>query len=248
MTTVKSFVLLFSLVLTMWAEPVENVIEKDCIAVILKIDGEVKVLSKESIKKHKAKSGESLFSGDRLISYENSTAVVKLKDNSKVILDDSSEIVFTDFKNIKQDSGEVYYNIEKRTKAEGLLVSTPFSIMGIKGTEFIVNATGNGEIALNEGVIGIESLSADFELHKKAIMEEYEKFKDKQMKEFEAYKTQKEEYVVTYVKTFDLEPRKVLNFISSDECEESCEKRVDENEFTDDLDKRFEEYKAMLEE
>jgi hypothetical protein len=216
---------------------------------IAKIEGKVKVLTASSIKKHTAVVGELLFQGDKLITYADSKAVVLTGDNSKLALNENSELTFKDIQTLEQVSGEVYYNIQKRAHSKGLKVETPFSIIGIKGTEFIVVANEtDGEIALNEGLIGVESLQADFELHKQKIMQEYEAFKNRQMEEFEAYKAQGQDDVVTYVKAFDLHASKILRFDDASNCKEECESRVNESDFTDKTAKRFKFYQALIQE
>jgi len=222
-------------------------LEKKSVAVITKIEGKAKILSKSSIKKHKAKLGEALFEGDTLITYSQATVLVELDDSSKIIISASSELSFLDKNTLKQGSGEVYYKIKTRKASQGLKVETPFSIMGIKGTEFIVDAKGKGQIALKEGLVGIESLHANFELHKQKVMEEYEKFKSEQNTAFEKYKAESSGNIVTYVKSFDLESGKVLNFSQASECIESCEAKVHEEDISDELSLRFEMYDKMFE-
>ncbi len=239
----------FSLVFAETVDIEENdtyELEKTSVAVIVKIDGKAKVLSKESIKKHKANQGEALFEGDKLITYKDATVLVELEDSSQVVLNASSELSFVNTRNLKQHSGEIYYKIKSRKATKGLKVETPFSIMGIKGTEFIVDANGKGQIALNEGLVGIESLHANFELHKAKLMEEYEKFVTEQNAAFEAYKAELEGKEISYVKSFDLEAGKVLNFSEADTCKEACESKVSEEVIPEDLIKRFEMYNEML--
>ncbi|MDF1881452.1 FecR domain-containing protein [Sulfurimonas sp. MAG313] len=248
----KLLILYLSLVSMLFSMPIEkhknDTLEKTSVAVITKIDGKAKILSKSSIKKHKAKLGESLFEGDRLITYMQATVLVELYDSSKIIVAPSSELSFLDKNTLKQGQGEVYYKIKTRKASQGLKVETPFSIMGIKGTEFIVDSQGQGQIALKEGLVGIESLYANFELHKKKVMEEYEKFKSEQNSAFEAYKAESNGQIIIYVKAFDLESGKVLNFSQSSECNESCESKVQEIDISDELNRKFAMYEKMLKE
>ncbi len=217
-------------------------------ALISKIEGKAKVLPADSIKKHQAVRGEYLFKGDKLISYADSMVLLELADSSKVVLNENAELTFVDRERLRQGSGEIYYRIKKRVSSKGLKVETPFSIIGIKGTEFIVNSAERGEIALNEGLIGIEALHAEFELHKKKVMSEYEAFKSKQIQEFEAYKAQRYDEVVSYVKTFELEASKSLHFDDARDCEQACESKVSEFDFTAETKKRFEHYQKIVEE
>ena len=250
----KLLFLCFSLVSIIWAMPVdieENEIyelEKKSVGFIIHIEGKAKILSKESIKKHKAKLGEALFEGDMLITYNEAKVLLELDDSSKIILNDNSELTFINENNLKQSAGEIYYKIKKRKASQGLKVETPFSIMGIKGTEFIIDARGKGQIALNEGLVGIESLQENFELHKKKLIQEYEKYKSEQNAGFEAYKAEIEGKTVSYLKSFDLEAGKVINFLGAEVCVKVCEAKVDETLMTEDLHKRFEMYKQMFKE
>lgn len=250
----KILIMCMSLISMIWAMPVdieENDIyelEKKSVAVITKIEGKAKILSKDSIKKHKAKLGEALFEGDKLITFKETKVFVELNDTSKIILNEGSELAFVNDAHLKHLSGEIYYKIKTRKASQGLRVQTPFSIMGVKGTEFIVDANGKGQIALNEGLVSIESLNENFELHKKRVMEEYEKFKNEQNTAFEAYKAELRGEVVTYVKSFDLESGKVLNFSDADECKESCSSKVQEFDMSEELSKRFDLYDEMLKE
>jgi len=238
----------FMLALVTFAMPLdtEETPEKNALAVIVQIDGKAKLLPNESIKKHKAKLGESLQAGDKLITYKDAKVILRLLDNSNIILNESSEITVISETSLEQESGEIYYKIKKRTKSKGLKVKTPFSIIGIKGTEFIVNTANDGQIALNEGLVGIESLRADFELHKKQIMDEFNEYKRKQDKEFAKYKNPTGEEVVSYVKEFDLEASHVLNFGDKSNCDIECESYVTDDMFDEEIEEMFSDYQQML--
>jgi len=247
----KSFLLFLSLLSFLYSENYDLSVEesfsmeKEVVAIIIELEGKAKILSLGEIKKHKAVKGEALYKGDKLISYGDANILVELNDKSKIILNSSSSLTFLSNTELKQDQGEIYYKINKRIKSQGLQIKTPFSIMGIKGTEFIINTLGSGEIALNEGLIGIESLSDSFELHKKELIAKYNEYKSEQIHGFEDYKKMPEDDNVSYVKEFNLKSKRVLHFTSSDKCLNSCGSRIDEKAFTDDLNRRFETYKNM---
>jgi len=249
----RIWIVLFCMVSSIWAVPVdleENEtfeLEKKSVAVIIKVEGKAKILSQESINKHEAKLGEALYEGDRLLTYAATNVLVELDDSSSVILAANSELSFIDTNNLKQDTGEIYYKVKARKSTQGLKVQTPFSIMGIKGTEFIVEANAEETISLNEGIVDIESLKANFELHKKQVMKEYKKFKDEQNTAFEAYKDEIKGESVSYVKEFELEAGKVLHFSSAQNCQATCESQVNEKDISAEVKKKFELYQKMLE-
>lgn len=248
--SVKIILLCLSLLISSWAMPVyadeDTALQNKELATVVTIEGAARVLPKESIKKHKAAAGEKLFPGDRIISYRGTKVIIKLTDGSDLIMDEASELIFLEVDRLRQDVGEVYYKIKKRAASKGLKVETALSIIGIKGTEFIVDLRDEGEIALNEGFIGIESLHAEFELHKEKVMQEYERYKQEQMDGFEAYKAETQKEIVSYVKAFDLHAGRVLSFGKAERCEGECSSYVSEKNLSSATKERFERYKAML--
>lgn len=248
----KIILFCLSLLIVSWSLPVyaqDELMPQDrALAVVIKIEGTARVLSKDSIKKHKAAVGENLCAGDRIITYTDTKVIIKLRDGSDLIMDEACELLFLDVDRLRQDAGEVYYKIKKRVGVKGLKIETSLSIIGIKGTEFIVDLRDEGEIALNEGFIGIESLHAEFELHKQKVMQAYEQYKQEQMDGFEAYKAEADKEVVSYVKAFDLEPGRMLSFGKAERCEEECSSYVSEKKLSSETKERFESYQAMLKE
>lgn len=216
------------------------------LATLMSLEGKVKVLSNKSIKKHTAKVNDVLYKGDKLITYVNSKVLLQLNDASTIILDANAELVFNDNTHLSQNSGEVYYQITSRPKHQGLQVETPFSIIGIKGTEFIVNFKDEGQIALNEGLVGITSPNAAFELYQEKKLSDFEKFQAKQQSDFKAYKQKFEDQIAAYVKSFELRSHKMLTFNKADACKESCEKQVVEAEFTQDINAKFQAYQQFI--
>jgi len=216
------------------------------IAIITKIDGTAKILPADSFKKHKAKVGEGLLVGDTLFSYKDTKVLVTLLDDSPIILNENAELLFSSDRHLNHEHGEIYYRIVKRSKSRGLQVETPFSIIGIKGTEFIVRYDQEGEIALNEGVIGVSSLGEAFELHQKKNISDFEKYQKQQDAEFAEYQRQQEEDFTSYVKQFDLHSNKVIRFKSAQNCKQNCEKQVLQEDFTPEIAKHFKSYQMMI--
>ncbi len=250
MRSVRIILWCLSLVILSWGvseHALEGVAsQKRELAVVEEIEGKARVLPEGSIKKHKAAACEKLFAGDRVITYTGTKVIIRLADGSDLIMNEASELLFLDIDRLRQDAGEVYYKIKKRVAAKGLKVETPLSIIGIKGTEFIVDLKDEGEIALNEGLIGIESLHAEFELHKQKVLQAYEQYKQEQMDGFEAYKAEAEKEVVSYVKAFDLEAGSVLSFSKAERCKEACSSYVSEKTLSSETKERFERYEEML--
>ena len=228
------------------SQSIAETVEIFPIAIITKIEGKAKILSAHSIKKHKASVGEGLLEGDRLISYGDTKVLITLLDESKIILNENAELLFSSDTRLKHEHGEVYYHIVKRSQSRGLEVETPFSIIGIKGTEFIVRFDEEGEISLNEGLIGVHSLGAKFELHQKKSSSDFEQFQQTQDKSFSEYQRQQEEGFKTYVKQFDLHANKVIHFKNSKNCQQNCEKQVIEEDITSEIARHFKSYQMMI--
>ncbi len=183
------------------------------LGIVQKVDGIVKVKNKDSIKKSKVKKGDAIQPGDILSTFRNSHAVLKLADNSNVVVGERSVIVFDDALDFAQNGGKVYYKITSKDLKNKLKIKTKFAIIGIKGTTFIVSADINSSyVALKEGLIGVQSIKEEFQLYKKKVMSEFEAFKKQQEEGFEKFKKEQEEYIVMMTKEFDLEAGNVVSF------------------------------------
>ena len=121
------------------------------IATIVKIDGKVKVLKKDTIKKTKAKLKQSLSKEDMIITYRKSYATIKLNDGSLITLSPKSKLKIDDEMKFTQKEGKLFFNIKKREKNK-LLISTNFATIGVKGTKFIVTSESNSsfEVCSNQ--------------------------------------------------------------------------------------------------
>jgi len=197
--------------------------------------GNVKIKHENSIIKQKVKMGTEIREGDLLSSMLKSAAKIKLRDGSVVVLDQSSSIYFQSLLQAEQKSGTILYRITSRDTKNTLKIKTPFAIIGIKGTTFIVNATDNASVSLKEGLLGINSLHQEFYLYRKKLEDEFAAFKaqgdkhiKKQKEEFERYKQQQSEYKkVEIVKSFDLKAGNKISFEGRDVKEKSFSKSED---------------------
>jgi len=200
--------------------------------------GNVKVKSEGSIRKSRVKSGLEINSGDMIMTYSNASAVIKLVDGSQVILDAKSTIHFKSPTDTEQLEGKIYYNITSRSAKNRLNIKTPFAIIGIKGTTFVVNATKNQSVTLKEGLIGIKSIKEEFNLYRKAVEEEFNKYMASQMSEFEKFKNKQNRYAPPIkTKAFDLQAGNRISF---------SDKRVNEDEWNKEDDKEFEYFEKLM--
>ena len=183
--------------------------------------GNVKIKNEDSIKKSRVTTGLVINSGDLIISSKASSVKIKLKDGSSLVLDELSTLHFSSLYSAEQLKGKILYSITSRDAKHSLKIKTPFAVIGIKGTTFIVNATENASISLKEGLIAITSLKTEFKLYRKKLDDEFTAFKAAQdgaiQKEKDAFKKFKNSEYRQYdkpviTKEFDLKAGNKISF------------------------------------
>ena len=196
------------------------------------VDGVVKIKREGSIKKERVALGAEVKSGDLLVTSQKSAAKIELRDASVLVLAQKSSVHFQSLKNLEQKGGKVLYKITSRNAKNSLKVKTPFAIIGIKGTTFIVNTQEeNSYVTLKEGLIGIASLKEEFALYRQKVQQEFDAYRSKQQSEFEKFKNAQNEYEkVEYTKAFDLSEGHRVSFNDSSVKEDAMDDRS-ESEF-----------------
>ena len=208
------------------------------IGFVQKVDGSVKVKSEGSFKKNRVKKDLEIKSGDLITTSKKGTVVLKLVDGSILVLDVSSTLHFKTPSDAEQTEGKIYYKITSRDAKNSLKIKTPFAIIGIKGTTFVINATGKASVKLEEGLIGVKSIKEDFKLYRKAVMAEYDKYRSSQQSEFEKYKNKQKKGVLEITKEFDLHAGNTISFDDNE---------VNEQSFSDGDKEEFAYFKKMME-
>jgi hypothetical protein len=199
------------------------------IGVVEQSTGIVKVKGKDSFKKTSVKAGYEIKEGDLLSTLKDAKAVLKLSDDSDVILSDNSSINFISATNAEQVSGKIFYKITSRDAKDSLKIKTPFAIIGIKGTTFVVNSDkGSESVALKEGLIGISSIKKEFALYRKEVLAAFVNYASEQMSEFEKFKHPEREPKPEVTKEFDLEEGNVISFSENTVKESAWNKNDDE--------------------
>jgi len=203
-----------------------------------KLKGNVKVKSEGSIKKSKVKAGLEIKAGDLIITSKSASAKIKLKDGSAVVLDESSSILFNSTYNAEQNSGKIYYKITSRDAKNSLKIKTPFAIIGIKGTTFIVNASKeDSSVALKEGLIGVASIKEEFELYRKEVKKQFEDFMAQQQAAYDEYKQVQKPGFVEKTKEFDLKEKRTVSFDGN---------KASEREWTKEDDEEFKYFEELM--
>lgn len=199
--------------------------------------GNVKVKSEGSFKKSKVSNGLEIKKGDLLTTSKDSNAVIKLLDGSTLVLDASSTLHFASANMAEQESGKIYYKITSRDAKSALKVKTPFAIIGIKGTTFIVDSGESASVKLKEGVVGIQSIKEEFELYRKAVQAEYNKYLSEQEAEYQKYLNEQNKGAALLTKEFDLQAGNTISFDG---------KKVDEKAWTKEDDAEFERFEKLM--
>lgn len=205
------------------------------IATIEKIVGKVKVLKANELRAKNAKLNQILFKDDLLITYKDAMTTIKLDDNSLITLAEKTKLRVLHSKELKQEEGKIFYNIETQGK-NTMAVVTNFATIGVKGTTFIINdMQEQKDVSLKTGLVGVSALEGEFEIHKKKEVQlsEYEKYKLAQENDFDNYKTKIEEEFIEYKKEFDLHPNYTISFNGN---------VVKENKTKNDINTEFEEF------
>ncbi|MFT5836236.1 MAG: hypothetical protein ACI9RG_001135 [Sulfurimonas sp.] len=209
----------------------------DALGSVEKVNGNVRVKSENSFKKSKVKKGLEIKKGDLITTAKNANVVINLLDGSTLVLDASSTLYFISKDIAQQDMGKVYYKITSRDAKNSLKVKTPFAIIGIKGTTFIVDSSEKASVKLKEGVVGIQSIKDEFELYRKTIQAQYDKFVSEQESEFEKFKSQQEEAVALITKEFDLQEGNTVSFDGN---------KVGEKAWTQEDEAEFEYFEKLM--
>ena len=210
----------------------------DFIGNIEALKGRVKVKSENSIRKSKLKIDSKIQTGDLITTSRGSYTKIKLVDGSLVLLDESSSIIFDSVYSAKQDSGRVYYKITSRNAKNSIKIKTPFAIIGVKGTTFIINSKkDNFSVALKEGLIGVASIKEEFELYRKKVKKQFEDFMAQQQAAYEEYKKVQQPGFVEKTKEFDLHEKKTISFDGN---------KANEKDWTQKDDEEFEYFQELM--
>jgi len=202
------------------------------------VEGNVKVKSEGSFKKSKLFVGLEIKKGDLITTGRKATAVIKLIDGSVLALDASSTLHFASSNLAEQKEGKVYYKITSRDAKNSLKVKTPFAIIGIKGTTFIVDASKEASVKLKEGVIGIQSIKEEFELYRKEVQKQFDDFMTQQQAGFEEYKQAQKLGFAEITKEFDLQAGRTISF---------DDRKAVENSWTKEDDAEFKRFEKLME-
>lgn len=166
-----------------------------------------------------------LPTGNVLTTGNNARAVVRVESTGFLVMGKNSQVEIGKSKDgvgfFKHISGIIYYAMNSVKKSQrSIEVRTATTTIGIRGTRFIVtDEAERNEIGMRKGTVNVESLEGEFEIHKKALQDEFEAYKQegalavaKEKSEFEAYKANTQKEFVEYKREFSLGANRMASF------------------------------------
>lgn len=155
----------------------------------------------------------------------NGRAVVRMGNSGYIVLEKNSKIEIDRSKDnagfLRQLTGMIYYAINTiKGDQKKLEVRTATATIGIRGTRFMVaELPDRKEIGMRKGLVSVTSLEGEFEIHRKAELDEFEVYKQeardaiaKEKKEFEEYKAKSEREFIEYKREFSLGANRMASF------------------------------------
>ena len=210
---------------------------------VLKVSGEVHIVDEKGRHHMPEESKFLVREMDTIVTAEGGSAVVRFNDGALSVLNEKSSLQVEKTGWYSHLGGRIYFTF-KKIFGEPRRVNSSFANLGIRGTTFIVydNADGQG-VALEEGLLQIDSPGPAFEIHRAQEIDEFEAFKqqtqaqqDAMGREFDDYRQHMQDAFVEYKSSFTLQANKMLRFDGA---------RVDETILDESMKAEFEEFEAI---
>jgi hypothetical protein len=144
----------------------------DPAAVIVRVSGdsEVSVLKTGKSKPEPLKIKDELFAGDKVITSANQTIVLQFTENSEVVIGPSSSFLIEEYQfaaSTQRTVLQLFYGMLRAlvnrhydSKDEAFTVRTRSGVMGVRGTEFIVEADSQTHVTTLHTIEGSVAIAA----------------------------------------------------------------------------------------
>lgn len=197
------------------------------IATVIAVEGEALIVDATGRTKSVPQAGDALAQ-NMLVMTREGTVALRWENGSRAVVGPRSKLLIEDTNTAMQALGESFFLIEPLKSATAALkavapqsfrVRTKTALIGVRGTEFIVQAGEREEaVLLKTGAVEVEALKGEFE-HFKAVaksaieaeLQAYEAFKDRLSSDFTAYRKKQELEFQAYVKSVTLQPGAALS-------------------------------------
>jgi len=152
----------------------------------------------------------SLCAGDAVFTFAGQ-ALITLTGGGNVVMDPQTTVRFASDANARLEQGKALFTIQQRGKAQGYSVDTRLSVIGVKGTQFLVRDDASEmAVVLQRGRVEVASLAGEFEHYRAAALSEFEAYRQREQEAFDAYRRQQHEEFIGYVKSIGLDAGQML--------------------------------------
>lgn len=185
----------------------------DHVGLIDKLDGTVLHRKDNTTKPTRISDKKTqLQVGNQIQTKSRSRAFVKWIDGSKIVLKEKSRLSINDIDYINVDEGRVIFDIAKLKRPKPVRVGVKLSILGIRGTQFVVDSTDDEfNVYLKEGKVTINSIGEDFKIYKEQIESQMRQFKQELESGAKKYKEDLEKRFEQFKKEIELGQAQLIN-------------------------------------
>ena len=194
-----------------------SLFSQEIFGTVSKIKGEAYETTKEK-KTILLKFGDKVSINSTLFTKEKSRLIIKF-GNDIIALNQNCELFLDQKSVVTQENGSIFYNIDpvksftkaiKKLSEDRFKIKTKTTIIGIRGTDFIVDTDNIQKVFLRNGRLNISSIEKEFKIYKKKQLDEFSTYKQNLNKEFNRFvKTQEYEFN-QYKKEFTLEENRYV--------------------------------------
>jgi len=201
---------------------------QDIMGIVLKMRGKATIIRDGNIIPIKLK--DIILKDDTIQTSDKGWLFIEQPSKNIIKLSSQTNIKFNNSKLVTQDSGKIFFKVQKSRFVKGLsktlpsfTIKTKTATMGIRGTNFVIDVDDSSEkIILRDGDLRVNANKGSFNYFKSELLAEMQKFKD----EFAEYKKQNEKEFKAYkesfagykpqppVSTLQVKPRRVINIDS----------------------------------
>ena len=212
-------------------------------AKLVKVVGDVHVVDADGNHHAVEESNLLIREMETIVTAQSGNAVVKFNDGSLSVLDRNSSLRVGKTGWLSHLGGRVYFVFNKVFGGERR-VETRFATIGIRGTSFIVYDDDSGQaVALQEGLLAIESIGSAFEIYRQQNLDEFDNYKQQVLDQQQARNAEYDDYreliqreFVEYRQSFTLQPERIVRFDGA---------RVDESMIDEDIKAEFENFESI---
>lgn len=212
-------------------------------AKLVKVSGSVHIVDEDGNHHTVEESKFLVRQMETIVTADSGNAVVKFNDGTLSVLDRNSSLRVGKTGWLSHLGGKIYFVFDKFFGGERR-VKTRFATIGIRGTSFIVYDDDSGQaVALQEGLLAIESPDSVFEIYRQQNRDEFDAYKQQVLDqqqvlnaEYDDYREKIRREFVEYRQSFTLKPEHIIRFDGA---------RVDEGLIDDDIRAEFKSFESI---